>query len=395
MSRPPQVRPVILTFVGQYLPGYKAGGPIRTIANLVEQLGDEFEFRIVAADRDLGEVEPYPEIETNTWLPVGKAFVFYRSAGAGGWTALLRTVATMDFDMIYLNSVFCTGASLRPLMYRWTGQLEKKPVLLAPRGEFSAGALAIKPHKKRLFLTLARTMGLYRNVTFQASSNHEALDIARTLGEGVPILIASDLSRRSAGAPSIDVKARNVDRSGPLRAVFLSRISPMKNLLGAFSILRELSTPLIIDIYGVIEDKSYWSACQGAIRDLPPHVQAHYKGALSPDRVESVLAHYDFFFLPTLGENYGHVIREALSAGLPVLISDRTPWRNLASDNVGADLSLDSPRDYVAWIERYADLDAHQRLAMRRAAQAKGNDPKSAERHRLANRVMLHSILDV
>ncbi|QPI75397.1 glycosyltransferase [Sphingobium sp. Cam5-1] len=34
------------------------------------------------------------------------------------------------------------------------------------------------------------------------------------------------------------------------------------------------------------------------------------------------------FFLPTLGENFGHVIIEALGAGTPALISDRTPWRD-------------------------------------------------------------------
>lgn len=34
----------IFTFVGYYLPSYKAGGPIRTLANMVEGLRDEFEF---------------------------------------------------------------------------------------------------------------------------------------------------------------------------------------------------------------------------------------------------------------------------------------------------------------------------------------------------------------
>ena len=34
----------VLILAGCYLPGIKGGGPIRTIANLVEVLGDEFEF---------------------------------------------------------------------------------------------------------------------------------------------------------------------------------------------------------------------------------------------------------------------------------------------------------------------------------------------------------------
>lgn len=44
MSSP---RPVILCFVKYYLPGYRSGGPLRTIVNFIEHFGDEFDIRIV------------------------------------------------------------------------------------------------------------------------------------------------------------------------------------------------------------------------------------------------------------------------------------------------------------------------------------------------------------
>lgn len=49
------------------------------------------------------------------------------------------------------------------------------------------------------------------------------------------------------------------------------------------------------------------------------------------------------FFLPTLCESYGHVIPEALSVGLPVVMSDRKPWRGLAEKGVGYDGPIDEP----------------------------------------------------
>jgi glycosyltransferase involved in cell wall biosynthesis len=55
--------------------------------------------------------------------------------------------------------------------------------------------------------------------------------------------------------------------------------------------------------------------------------------------------------LPTLGENFGHAIFEALSAGRPVLISNQTPWHNLASQKIGWDISLDRPKEFVKAIE--------------------------------------------
>lgn len=44
--------------------------------------------------------------------------------------------------------------------------------------------------------------------------------------------------------------------------------------------------------------------------------------------------------MPTFNENYGHAIVESFVAGLPVVISDRTPWRNLEKINAGWDIPL-------------------------------------------------------
>lgn len=379
------VRPIILTFAGHYLPGYKAGGPIRSIANMVDQLGDAFDFRIVAADRDLGDAAPFKGIVVDTWNTVGGGRVFYRSPGAAGWRALLHSLDPTSFDLIYLNSFFSPSAALRPLVYRRFGRLARKPVLLAPRGEFSPGALALKPAKKRLFIALSKAVGLHGNVLFQASSEYEAADIRRTLGD-VPVHVASDLPSRSASVEDVSASA---DFDKPLRAVFLSRISPMKNLLGAIEVLARVRAPVTFDIYGVIEDGAYWARCQAAIAALPPHVQARYQRPLRPDEVIEVLARHDFFFLPTLGENYGHVIREALSAGLPVLISDRTPWRDLVAESAGADLPLEAPDAFVAWIEQFAALGPAERAAMRRAARTRGDDPAAAAAAVDANRTLL------
>ena len=72
-------KPKILILVGYYLPGYKAGGPLRTISNIVDDLGGDFEFWIVTRDRDLGDDVPYTCVSVNKWLAVGKARVFYAS----------------------------------------------------------------------------------------------------------------------------------------------------------------------------------------------------------------------------------------------------------------------------------------------------------------------------
>ena len=57
-------QPIILVFCDYYLPGYKAGGPVRSISQLVGALGKEFSFKVVTRDRDLGDDDSYPGIET-------------------------------------------------------------------------------------------------------------------------------------------------------------------------------------------------------------------------------------------------------------------------------------------------------------------------------------------
>jgi glycosyltransferase involved in cell wall biosynthesis len=63
------------------------------------------------------------------------------------------------------------------------------------------------------------------------------------------------------------------------------------------------------------------------------------------------------FFLPTLGENYGHSIAEAMLSGVPVLIADTTPWRDLTALKLGADLPLNNPKAFADFISTLVSLD--------------------------------------
>jgi glycosyltransferase involved in cell wall biosynthesis len=115
----------------------------------------------------------------------------------------------------------------------------------------------------------------------------------------------------------------------------------MKNIAFAIEAVASSPVPVYLDIWGTIEDPSYWRECMALTARMPEHVRVEYRGPASFERVTEILASYDMLFLPSQGENYGHVIAESLSAGTPVLISNRTPWRNLKQDGAGWDLSID------------------------------------------------------
>ncbi len=314
----------VLCVSDYYLPGFKGGGPIRTIANMCELLGGEFDFWIFTRDRDLGSKVSYPDINVDEWVDMSGVKMFYASPGSFGLFGFLRASKQGEFDLLYLNSFFSISASILLCIAAYGHLINLPPILLAPRGEFSPGALAIKPAKKKLYILFSRLFGVYKNIKFHASTKIEAVDIQNVLHNDIgTIYVAPDL---------VDVKmlqsssTHEFGGDGLFRAIFVSRISPKKNLDGLLSILKMVKCNIQLNIYGPIEDEYYWSQCKSQINKLPDNVSVSYLGELNPTDVASTFAIHHVFIFPTHGENFGHVIFESLSAGTPVMISDNTPW---------------------------------------------------------------------
>ncbi|MHB8502275.1 MAG: glycosyltransferase [Candidatus Acidiferrales bacterium] len=381
-------RPVVLAPNGYYLPGYKAGGPIQTLAGLVESLEGEFIFRIVTRDRDLGDPSAYEKISVGAWTEVGAAQVMYLSPNRCGFRAMRRVIAATNHDLLYLNSCFSVPFAIVPLVLRRCRMIPHRPAIIAPRGELAPGALAFKSIRKRIYLTATRLLGLTQNVVWQASGPHEAHDIRRQIGERARIVVASDLSMvRQAGiAPRVEKKP------GHLRLLFLSRISRMKNLEGALTILQGASGSIHLSIFGPLEDSEYWSRCQELIGRLPPNVEVGYGGPLHPDVIGTVMGQHDLFFLPTLGEAFGHVILEAMVSGCPVLISDRTQWRGLEAAGVGWDVALDEPKRFRDVIQRCVSMDSVTWREISERAQRYGLEALNSVEAREQNRELFRTV---
>lgn len=366
------MKPAILTFVSHYLPGYRGGGPIRTIANMVERLGDEFDFRVITSDRDLNDEFPYRSVKVGAWNTVGKAEVFYAGPAQRSLRALAGLMRRTPHDLVYLNSFFNPVFSLRPLLARRIGLVARKPLLIAPRGELSDGAFRLKRWKKAPFTTLARFTRIFDDATWHASTEFEASDIYRMLGQQIGhavvaknlVIEAPDLTT-GLGAPlaSHDQSAFGVAQA--LRVCFLSRISPMKNLDYALKVMATVSAPIEFNIYGPKESIRYWDECEKLIASLPSNVVAVYRGAVEHTDVRATIAGHDVFFVPTRGENFGHVFMEALSAGVPLLVSDQTPWRDLKNRLIGWDIPLANPSDFASALEHAAQRSRIERAMIR------------------------------
>jgi len=349
------VSKTVLTLVPYFEPGFKAGGPITTIRNSIDHLFDRITFKVVTSDRDLGDRDSYP-LPLDRWIP-GFPERYYLSGRNGA--KLIRLMRETNFDVLYLNSFFSFKYSILPVAWNKCFRSSQLRTVLAPRGEFSEGALSIKSFKKKVFLALAKGLGIYSDILWQASSVREKEEIRKIFGQDARVIVAPDFPSK---ASEETLSERIPKQIGNLRLVYLSRICQMKNLKFALSTLLNVIGKVQFDIYGPIEDELYWEECYHVIHKLPDNVKISYLGAASPSTVKNILGSYDLFYLPTLGEGFGHAIFEALQAGCPVLISDRTPWEGIARSGGGMVHSLDKPEDFVSCLQRYVNMDSEEHV---------------------------------
>lgn len=383
-------RPRILILLRHYEPAFRLGGPIRSVVNLVAVLHKEFDFKIVCLNRDFREIEPLDGIEEGVWLNRNGVQVCYVDASLSKPLKLVKVIRSTNYDLVYFNSFFDPLFSTLPALLMKIGALKRRPIVMAPRGEFSLGALALKSYKKSLFIRFQSPMGLYADTCWQATTELEAEDIRRALGNKVCLQMARNLSSKD-----VPIQHKRIAKpAGRLKIVFLSRISPKKNLLTLIHITRCLRGRVNLNIWGPLDDAEYWRQCQAAMALLPDNVVAKYRGEAHPDSVPDVLGAADVFALPTLGENYGHVVHEALSSGCPVVISDRTPWRALAASGVGFDVALDDPDSFVRALQVFVDMEEAEYEQYAARCRAYGLSRASADADIRASREMfLHTLM--
>ncbi len=162
--------------------------------------------------------------------------------------------------------------------------------------------------------------------------------------------------------------------SGPVRAVFLSRVIPAKGVEVAVNAIQAANRArpghFTLDIYGPIgaTDHEWFSQVargfNGAVR---------YRGVLPLTEVQHALSEYDVLVFPTMyaGEGFAGVIVEAMIAGLAILASDWLSNSEVVQDGVHGFVL--PPRDVDSFTAKLLAIDSDRQLLLtlqRQSAQA-------------------------
>lgn len=347
----------VLIIAPYYKPGFRAGGPIQSIYNLCKLVGDSMELYVLTQSKDLGS-EQRMEVVENKWLEFENHFVKYLDVTHFNGIAVYRECQNLNAKVVYFNSFFS------PTTWMFKGYMLFKSldvkIIIAPRGELDKGALFFGSIRKHVFLIFYKLF-LNRGYVFHATSEKEINEIRDWFPN--QIVFIENIPRVMDYRP---VKIAKEYESTNL--AFISRISSKKNLKFCIDILSilEIEGILNFDIIGPIEDESYWKSTVKLFEKLPKNIVVRYLGEIRQEQMLDFTVQYHYLFLPTLGENYGHVIYECLSYGIPVMVSDKSPWKQ---ENNGVFVcKLDDPACWKQLIEgkhklENSDYDMESSLA--------------------------------
>ena len=358
----------VLVFIGQFYPAYKNGGPLLSISNLLSLGFSKVSFKVITQTNTKNN-----SVDAGCWKELRNFKVFISE----NYADFRNGIVSSDCNIYYLNSFFDFKYSIAVVVLLRLRLIPKARIILAPRGEFSTGALSIKTLKKRIFLFIVKSLNLYRNIVWHASTELEKGEIQREFGNEAFVKIALDIPLRDLKISPLMVKRKERNR---LKIIFISRIVKKKNLKYVIDTLNKVQGDFYLDIYGPIGDVPYWQKC---LDSIGPSIKEkiNYLGAIDNAKIYTIFPKYDLFFFPTLGENFGHVIYESLALGVPVLCSDTTPWKQFENYNAGWSFSLTNQSRFVKKIEELVALDEIEFEKLRRGCFAYSNDVRNDKKN--------------
>ncbi|MBC7589243.1 MAG: glycosyltransferase [Chitinophagaceae bacterium] len=348
---------VVAVLYEYFYPGYKAGGPIQSLMNMILTLQDRFEFKIITTAYDLNETIPYNDVMIDKWNDVQLSpdalpmKVWYASSLKISIGQMRNILHQASADIVFINGLYTQWVNYALLLKKF-GLLGKSKLIISPRGMLQQGALNVKPTKKKIFLNVFKVAGLFKNVTWHATTTDEKLDIQQIISTSARIIIAANVPKKPVS--TISFPQKNVKE---LRLVYLSLITEKKNLLQLIQVLHTCKYNISLDIYGPVKEENYWQLCKQKMANLPSNININYKGDVKPFMVQATLQQYHALALLTHGENFGHALYESLSAARPVITSNFTPWNNLEANHAGWNCSLDGDERIALVLQQIAEMD--------------------------------------
>ena len=320
----------ILIAIDWYRPAHKAGGPITSIENLVDLLGNEphLEFYVVCGVFDYGEQESL-DVPQETWVTVGKAQVQYWHPKQLGWKQWMQIYQTLQPDIIHTQGLWSPKFSILSLLV--AQRYKKAKIVVSPRGMLTPQALKQKGAMKAGVSFVLKALSAYKNVLFHSTNDQETEEIRLYVNQANTLQMPN-VPRNLGG---VIKHPKRQKQPNELHWLFVGRISPEKNPLLLLEALHLLEIPTKGYFIGGCQSETYRQQFEEKIKSLAILHEVEYLGEKSLQEITEFLGEADVSINTSISENFGHTMAEALSAGVPIIVGPNTPWQSLSEDKSG------------------------------------------------------------
>jgi len=228
-------------------------------------------------------------------------------------------------------------------------------------------SLAQKKWRKRLAMIVMFRRILNRASSLHATAVSEARQYRR-IGLTAPIAVIPngvDLSPYGQPPKRDWLDQQWPQLAGKPYALFLSRIHHKKGLhllVPAWARLCKKYPDWHLVIAGA-GDATYEAQLRQMLVEAAIADRVTFVGAVYDDAKVQLLINSGLFVLPTFSENFGVVIAEAMAAGVPVITTHGTPWREIEELGCGLWIELDESRLYES-LDRIMSMSPELRREM-------------------------------
>lgn len=202
-----------------------------------------------------------------------------------------------------------------------------KPLVVSPRGMLSPAALSFSPLRKQAVWTLWQHRALRGAACLHATSDQEYREI-RALGFVNPVAVIGNGIDLPASAEPVEPRERVV--------LSLGRMHPKKaldRLLQAWARIEGRHPGWRLRLAGPNE-AGHARELRGLSKALRL-ARATIEGPLYGEAKSAAYRTASLFALPSLNENFGITVAEALAAGVPAIATRGAPWAGLEAQGCG------------------------------------------------------------
>jgi glycosyltransferase involved in cell wall biosynthesis len=325
-----------------FYPAITYGGPISATWDLSKELSNKGIDVYVSTTNANGKSKL--DINTNTFIKKNEnLFVKYYNEQVinklsisfivGVWSDIKKS------DIIYIQYLFHYTVFISVLFSFFL----RKKVVICPRGSLSVWGLNYK-HKwiKKIWLNFF-IRPFVANVIWQACSYLEVEDIKNIFKNSEVVEINDGIDFDSfQGVESISklelVNQFTNQNFKKVSEVFFSmgRLHEIKGfdvIIDAFFLFVKKNPNAKLLIAG--SDDGFETSLRQKIEKLNLLDSVFLIGAINHENKCKLLSNCSAFALASKFESFGIVIAEALASGVPVIISNKTPWKDIENNNCG------------------------------------------------------------